>query len=204
MASLLKQARAEDKRERKLASLYEQAAKAQDAQDWDTVIALCEEIQAIDPSYKDVAAILQEAKRVKEAQEREERLATLYEEAEQHYRKGEWAQAVELYEQVLALEPGYRDVEAKLAEAQRQQHLADQYAQALEHLQAERWQEAIAGFRTVLEVDPTYKDAAGLLARAQHEKERAGLPPPPTGGLRRPTTLPEETKQRGKPRDLPR
>ena len=206
VASLLKQARAEDKRERKLASLYEQAAKAQDAQDWDTVIALCEEIQAIDPSYKDVAAILQEAKRVKEVQEREERLTTLYDKAEAHFGKDEWPQAVELYGQVLALEPGYRDVEAKLVEAQRQQHLADQYAQALQHFNAQRWQEAIEGFRPVLEVDPTYKDTAALLAEAKHQKEIASLPKPPEEKKMppKPVGLPEEIKPRGKPRDLPR
>ena len=198
VASLLKQARAEEKRERELASLYGQVVKAQDDQDWDTVIALCEEIQAIAPSYKDVAAILQEAKRVKEAREREERLATLYDKAEAHFRKDEWAQAVELYEQVLALEPGYRDIEAKLVEAQRQQRLADQYAQAQEHLQAQRWQEAIEGFRAVLEIDRAYRAyraATTLLAEAKHQKELASLPEPPAAKpalpcRRKPTTLP--------------
>ncbi len=196
VASLLKQARAEDKRERELVSLHGQIVKAQDDQDWDTVIALCEEIQAIDPSYRDVAAILQEAKRVKEVQEREERLTTLYDGAEERYHKGEWTQAAELYGQVLALEPGYRDAEEKLAEAQRQQQLADQYAHALEHLQAQRWQEAIKGFRAVLGVAPTYKDATTLLAKAKHQKELASLPEPPAAKpapprRRKPATLPK-------------
>ena len=116
-------------------------------------------------------------------------------EAEERYREGEWVQAAELYEQVLALEPGYRDVEAKLVEAQRQQHLADQYAQALEHLQAQRWQEAIEGFKAVVEVDPAYKDAATLLTEARHQKELASLPKPPgakppTPRRRKPTSLP--------------
>jgi len=188
-------------REAQLAGLYEKATDRIQARDWPEAVRLLREIRLVDTSFRDVDALLAQ---VASEREREKQLTTLCDRAEGHFRKGEWAQAVELYGQVLALEPGYRDAAAKRAEAQRQQQLADQYAQALEHLQAQRWPEAIEGFEAVIEIDPyygdpTYGNAATLLARAQQEKERADLPPPPAVKPPRPTALPEEITRRGKP-----
>jgi outer membrane protein assembly factor BamD (BamD/ComL family) len=180
-------------REAQLADLYEKATDRIQARDWTEAEQLLHEIRLVDPNYRDVSELLAQ---VASEREREERLATLYSGAEEQHRKGEWGQAVELYEQALALEPGYRDVEEKLVEAQRQQRLAERYAQALEHLQAQRWQEAIEGFRAVLEDDSTYRDAAVLLVKAKHQKELAGLPKPPAAKpapsrKHKPTTLPK-------------
>jgi tetratricopeptide (TPR) repeat protein len=192
--------------EAQLADLLEKATDRMQAGDWPEAEQLLREIRLVNPNYRDVKELLAQ---VASEREREERLATLYDRAEEHYHEREWIQAVELYEQVSAMEPGYRDVEAKLTEAKRQQHLTDQYAQALEHLQDQRWQEAIEAFKTVVEIDPDYGDtahgrAANLLTEAQQQKELAELPPPPVAKTRRPPTLPEEIKSRGKPRDLPR
>jgi hypothetical protein len=51
--------------------------------------------------------------------------------------------------------------------------------------------------------NPEYKDAAALLAETRQEKERAGLPAPPTGKRPKPTDQPEEVERRDKPTDLP-
>jgi tetratricopeptide (TPR) repeat protein len=175
--------------EAQLANLYETARGRVQARDWPEAERLLREIQRVAPSFRDVEALLAQ---VTSQREREQRLATLYARAEAHYGKGEWAQAVDLYGQVLALESGYRDAKAKLVETQRQRSLTDRYAQALAHLQAQRWQEAIEGFQAVVAIDPHYGDpaygsAATLLARAQQQEKLAELPaaraPRPTKNL---------------------
>jgi tetratricopeptide (TPR) repeat protein len=137
-----------------------------------------------------------------------EQLVLLYLEAEEAFGQADWERAGTLYDQVVALKPGYRDAEARLAEVQGQQQLAEQYRQALVHLEARRWREAIEGFEAIVEMDRGYGDpvhgsAMDLLTRARQEKERAGLPTPPAGRRRKPTGMPEEIKPRDKPKDLP-
>jgi tetratricopeptide (TPR) repeat protein len=199
------QREAKARQEAALAELYHRASERMEGQDWLEAERLLREIQETDRDYRDVGTRLAH---VASEREMEERLVDLYREAEEAFGKGDWEQARALYGQVLALKPGYRDAEARLAVVQGQQQLAEEYGQALAHLEARRWLEAIEGFEAILGVDRDYGDplhgsARDLLTRARQEKERAGLPAPPPGGRRRPTSMPEEIKPRDKPKDLP-
>jgi outer membrane protein assembly factor BamD (BamD/ComL family) len=199
---------AEQQRQAALAERYENACARMDADDWPEAVRLLGELQEEEPGYRDVEARLAQAT---SEQEKEERLEQLYAEAEDAYDRAAWKRAGTLYGQVLALEPGYREAEAKKAEALRQQQLARQYSQAWSHLKARRWQEAIDGFTALVEAEPdyghpVYGSASDLLAQARQGKEREELPAPPMGeqrrpaaGQRKPSGLPEEIKRHEKP-----
>jgi outer membrane protein assembly factor BamD (BamD/ComL family) len=192
-------------RQAELARLFAAADDALQAADWLEAERLLREIQEEDPDYRDVEALLAQ---VMAARETAKRLEQLYAEAEEAYSQAAWKRAGALYKQVLALQPGYREAEAKRAEAQRQQQLAALYSQAWAHLQARRWAKAIEGFEALVEEEPGYGhpihgSAAALLAQARQEKERAGKPAPPPGRRPRPADLPEEIKRRDKPKDRP-
>jgi outer membrane protein assembly factor BamD (BamD/ComL family) len=190
---------AEYQRQAQLEDLYQKAADQIQARDWPEAKQHLQELRCMDPNYRDVAALMA---RVESERERENRLATLYAQAEEASVRREWARVTEWCEQMLALEPGYRDVEAMLARAQRKHQLAKQFARALEHLQAQHWQEAIEVFRVIVELDPEYGEpahgsAASLLARSRQERERSELSPPPAPRSRRPVTFPEEIQLSG-------
>ncbi len=144
----------------------------------------------------------QEAAR-KAEEERQAQLGDLYTQALSRLDKKDWAEAIELLEKILNLQPGYLNAaellmrakeERKRAEQQaselhkqqeaaqqRQERLAQSYAHAIELFQAQRWGEAVQAFQLVLDMDPNYSDdqhgsASDLLARARLEKERSETP----------------------------
>jgi tetratricopeptide (TPR) repeat protein len=191
---------AERQRQARLAERYDRACARMEAQDWPEAGRLLREIEEEEPDYRDVEARLAQ---VIAAREMAERLEQLYRQAEEAYRRAAWKRAETLFKQVLALQPGYREAEARRAEAQRQQQLAERYSQAWAHLQARRWTKAIESLEALVEAEPGYGhpvrgSAADLLARARQEKERAGMPAPPSGKRRRPPVPPEEAESRKK------
>jgi hypothetical protein len=155
------------------------------------------------------------AQREAEAQQAE--LARLFAVADEAAQAGDWRQAIESFEEVLRLDEGYGDAAARLAQArqamtreeakrQRQVALAELYDGASERMEAQDWPEAERLLREIQEVDWDYRDVEARLAHVTSEREmeeRAGLPSPPAGRRRRPTSLPEKIKPRDKPKDLP-
>ena len=121
VANLLQQARAEKKQEHRLASIYGQITKAQDDQDWDTVITLCEKITATRPDYKNMVDILQKARKARKL--KEEEIPQLYQRGVKHMEWARWEAAVAQFERVLELDKGHRDAAAKLKQA-RQKHIS--------------------------------------------------------------------------------
>ncbi|MCK5429564.1 MAG: tetratricopeptide repeat protein, partial [Anaerolineales bacterium] len=192
-----------------ISTLYQEALDLYNAGSWQAALSKLDEIHSLDPGFSDPEDIRIKAGAQVQNEERKELLARWYDEAEAHYHKGEWMQALELYEQILALDPNYRDIETKLTEAQRQQQLAGQYAEAMKHLEAQQWQLAIRTFQEIITSDPHYSDpihgsAAALLTKAKQEKERSELPSPPIKKTSVPITLPDQEEPPGKPKDLPR
>jgi outer membrane protein assembly factor BamD (BamD/ComL family) len=222
---------AEAEQQEQIRTLYTTAQGHLAAGRWSEAIEGFRAVLELDPANDQAIKQLAQAQAQLERQEAEERtrreeearqaeLARRYAEADEAAQAGNWSKAIEGFQAVLRLDASYRDAPARLAQArealaaevtarQREAQLAGLYAQALEHLQVQRWREAIEGFRAVVAIDPDYGDptqgsAATLLARARQEKDLAELPPSPAARPRKPTTLPEEIRPRGKPKDLPR
>ena len=78
----------------------------------------------------------------------------------------EWPQAVNLFNQVLKIDPYYEDIHEHLAHAGCQARLAALYAAAQAALKAERWQEAIDELSEIVGVDANYRDASTMLTQA--------------------------------------
>ncbi len=93
-------------------------------------------------------------------------------EALEAYYRGDWARAVELYREVLALKPDRPGAAAKLAAATRNQTLDENYVAGRQAYDAGNWPAAIEKLQAVLETGASYRDAAALLAEA---KRRAAL-----------------------------
>jgi tetratricopeptide (TPR) repeat protein/predicted Ser/Thr protein kinase len=87
----------------------------------------------------------------------------LYQRAQQASEDQEWQEAVDLYSQILKLDPRYQDVTDKLAEAGRQARLAALYSAAGRALKAGHWVEALDQLEEIMSIKPDYRDAKGLL-----------------------------------------
>jgi len=99
------------------------------------------------------------------------KLEKLYEEGMRCFSGGKWSEAIDAFEQILAVEPDYRDTAVILAEAQRQVELASLYEAGLAHMSYEDWSKAVASFSQALSIDERYKDVVERLRHAM-EAER--------------------------------
>jgi tetratricopeptide (TPR) repeat protein len=98
-----------------LGQLYVQARRAHRDREWQTVVELFEQIRAEDPDYPDPEGLLASARDALDAQERTQRLATLYDRGQRHMKAEEWQQALECFEQVQRLAPDYRETRELLS-----------------------------------------------------------------------------------------
>jgi hypothetical protein len=110
----------DEERSRRLEELYTQARRLHRDRKWHAVIDVFERIRAEDPAYPDREDLLASAHEALEAQELERMAATLYDQGRQHVVAEEWSQALECFEEVRRLKPGYRETEALLARVHRQ------------------------------------------------------------------------------------
>jgi hypothetical protein len=111
MLERLERAAREQEHRKRLEALYTQARRSYSNQEWQTTLDVFEEIHAEDPTYPDPEGLLASARDALEAEERTQRVATLYDQGQRHIRVQEWQQALECIEEVQRLEPGYRDTE---------------------------------------------------------------------------------------------
>jgi tetratricopeptide (TPR) repeat protein len=79
--------------------------------------ALCEEAE---DKERVEAKAREERAKVEAERKRQERLSTLYAKAEKAYEAGRWQDAIDAFEQILALDADYRDVATRLVVARRE------------------------------------------------------------------------------------
>jgi len=90
----------------------------------------------------------------------------LYRRAVEASQAEEWQRAVNLFNQVINLQPDYENATERLAEAGRQARLSALYSAANRALEAKRWREAIDELSEIVAIDAHYKNASKLLTNA--------------------------------------
>ncbi len=204
--------KAAEELEARAGARYDQAAEALSTGQWERAISHLEQLVQAAPGYRDAKRLLAQARQELTARQaadaRQSQVRSAYSRANQALAARDWDTAIALLAQVQELEPGYRDVARKLADAREQQALAERFSKAMTHMGAKRWAEAISALRDIVAqapdyADPVYGSAVGMLTQALQQKERAELPPPPARRDRPPPSA-EEPKPRGKPTNIPR
>lgn len=94
-------------------------------------------------------------------------LAADYQRAQQAVRDERWQEAVDLFSQIIRIDPDYRDVAGQLNTVGQQLRLATLYRSAHRALQAGQWHQALNQLDTIAEIDPEYRDIGDLRARAE-------------------------------------
>ncbi|MDR6988442.1 tetratricopeptide (TPR) repeat protein [Paenarthrobacter nitroguajacolicus] len=101
-------------------------------------------------------------------------LRALYVQASAELRARRFEQAVELFEDLLTLEPGYRDATALKDRARHRLELATTYRAALEAEETGDWLAAADGF-AVVQDDPEYPEAATRRQDCEHRQRISDL-----------------------------
>ncbi len=122
VANLLAQAqrelRAAREKKAKTAQLYKQGKTLMENKEWRQAAAVFSSLQAIDPSYEDTE---EQLLKIRDALVKQRQIKTnidtLYQHGVTALQTSDWLQAVLAFEKVKMLNPAYKDVENKLADA---------------------------------------------------------------------------------------
>jgi tetratricopeptide (TPR) repeat protein len=98
-------------------------------------------------------------------------LEALYDQAQKAFTSQRWREAVDLFGQILRIEPRYRDITEQLADAGRQARFAALYEAAQLSIRAGYWDEALAELNEISRFDPDYRDIQVLQARARQGRD---------------------------------
>lgn len=132
---------AEAEQEAFLISLYNAAKRSMKNNQWEEAINNLTGIIEIEPNYEDTAKLLVEARRALEIENGQQLVITRYNEGVAFYEAGRWGSAIEAFQDVKRLSPGYLRVDQLLAQAERFNNpsLGQKLAQTLSQSLAWRW-----------------------------------------------------------------
>jgi serine/threonine protein kinase len=110
-------------------------------------------------------------------------LDELYLQGQQAVEAESWREAVDLFSQILRLEPRYKDVTEQLAEAGRQARLAALYDAAQRAIRTAFWGDALALLDEIIKFSPDYRDVQALRIRVRQECGETPTHRPTTSSL---------------------
>jgi serine/threonine protein kinase len=122
---------AESGRQKRLKALYSAAEQAIAAKRWQEAVDELGEIVELEPDYKQATGLLEQASATLKKQQREERLASLYQQGLRHLVVEEWQKAIDCLERVYQEDASYKDVARRLKEAQKGARKASSLIQRL-------------------------------------------------------------------------
>jgi outer membrane protein assembly factor BamD (BamD/ComL family) len=165
-----------------LQSLYQNALQAIEASDWDKARTILNHIQSKQTEYRETERLLQRANeelaRIERQQQEEEKISSLYIQAENLLHRKQWQKSLEKVEEILKLFPGFEDpkqvasqarteLEKANEEAEKQDQLATLYAEAVKLNQAGEYQQALEKWNQIRALDASYPDRQRVHATAQ-------------------------------------
>lgn len=180
-------------RQRDLAAWSDQAAAGGD-DDWGGAVTALEDICAVDPTFQNTGARLEQARSA-------QRLRSLVDKLTALHQAGRWKDVVAVADELAQLDPEDPDPDRMVSDARaklREAELADRYAQGVNHLQQADWQEAIRTFTAIEQEQPGCRDADALLKTAQQKLPETAevtqrATPPPRRLLQTSTPAPPRT-----------
>lgn len=176
---------------RELEAIYQQGMQHLNAGEWEAAIAAFGKIYATDSGFRDVARRLTESRNQLQASRQTTTKQRLYDEARSAMDQEDWSTALETLDQLLTLEPGYKDAVTLLRQAQAALDGPAQadwpqnfYEQGIRFMEQEKWPEARIALEKVVAVDSNYKNVQNLLAettahlKPKPSREKAAIKTP--------------------------
>ncbi|MBU1878800.1 MAG: tetratricopeptide repeat protein, partial [Chloroflexi bacterium] len=162
-----------DEQEKRMTALFSWAQDQGEAGNWSGAIQTLDRLLDLDPEHK---AAQELRARAEVEQARVERLARLYDQAQERLQVGDWDRAITICEEISIVDPHYRDACTLMEQAQQAQKKLDEVTQTYRTAQLSfetgEWPTAVEMFKQVADTDPAYRDAQAKLELAQAELER--------------------------------
>lgn len=166
----------ETQRKQTIAAKYHQAGKNVSEGNYDLGIAVYESILQEDGEYKDVSALLEQAKQQLAAQHRQTALNGEYAAGAAALRAQNWTRAIITFERILGADENYRDARQLLEQAQSslerestESICVRYYADGVAAMNQNDLGGALAAFEKVKRLDPNYRDLPTLLGVVERE-----------------------------------
>lgn len=130
-------------------------------------VKFAEKFREINQAYEALSEIVQRAR----LNPKERKLDYLYQKGNALAEQKEWAGALTVFNEVVAIDPTYRDAVSRLQDARRiHKRLAALYAEANRLFGQQAWAQAMDSFGEIVRQSPHYRDAARKYRQAQRER----------------------------------
>lgn len=160
--------------EQQIGTTYQEGLTLLNAKNYTEAIQKFKQVLAQNSNYRDARAKLSEAEFSLEGKIREETMEKDYADAILALRRGNYPEAMLLLERIRRIEPNYRDVNTRYAEASANLNKQDMkstitrfYQQGLSAYEGGNYADAVAAFNRVLALTDNFRDTAELLVEAQ-------------------------------------
>ncbi|MEV6777183.1 WD40 repeat domain-containing protein [Streptomyces syringium] len=139
---------------------------------WQTVLDVSEELRQLDPAAADPDGLSTRAHQEVEHAQHTARLENLYAHARAAEQSEGWSTAVDCYEQVMQVDPDYRDTVFRRDFCRDRQRIMDLQEVLRYHASDGRWQTVLDVSEELRQLDPASADPDGLSTRAHREMEQ--------------------------------
>ena len=153
---------------------YNDGVAAHKARDWTRAIIAFDHVREMDPNYRDVNRRIREVQNDMDRQGIASTVSRFYNQGLMALNNEDYRTAVSAFRNVIAMDPNYRDVKERLAEAQsalgqtgRQADVARHYTEGVEELAKGEWLNAVIAFEKAKSLDPEFQDVSEKLAEAK-------------------------------------
>ena len=94
-------------------------------------------------------------------------LAAIYQRAQQAASDGRWQEAIDLFSQILRVDPDYRDTASQVDAVAQRVHLVTLYRLAQRSLETAQWDQALSQLDKIASIEPAYRDTDEMRSRAE-------------------------------------
>ena len=151
----------------RVADLQAELRQHAGAGQWQAVVDVDAELGRLDPSASDPDGLASRARDALAAEQRAADLERRYDQARAAADGGDWAAAARGYDEVLEIDPAYRDAATRKEACQTRQRVADLQAELRQHAGAGQWQAVVDVDAELGRLDPSASDPDGLASRAR-------------------------------------
>ncbi|MGQ9707043.1 MAG: PorV/PorQ family protein [bacterium] len=161
------------KEEKRLEEIQSHLTKAQNQFNYGMIsdaILECKNALEIDPSNVGALELLKKAEEENERRlvQKKENIRKLYDEALSYYSNGDFKRAIELWEEVLNIDPTFTDAKNSINNAKLKliEVIGELYKKAMKYEETGNWLSALRSYRAILNIDPSNAEAKAGESRA--------------------------------------
>ncbi|MBN2090680.1 tetratricopeptide repeat protein [candidate division KSB1 bacterium] len=146
---------------------------------WNQALELYQKIALISIDYKDVDLKLRLLKQKFQLPKNESELDEIYARGITQLLKKDYKNAIDAFEMIIKIAPGFKDVQEKLQTAranyipeQKETDLAERYQQGIDAFNQQQWEDALGYFKQVMVIDSNFQNIHQFIQQTEKNIKR--------------------------------